>query len=132
SRMIGREWRAAFRSVVWGSRLPKWARRIVRRIKFDRWGRSWNKRLKPVRKGLRWGGRRWVPGLRREVELRGRGDVRGRSRWWGWTKCHVTLRCYRLILTQSLSIGANGAVSYRLLIGHRHGMSTTLAVVTQS
>jgi hypothetical protein len=114
-----------------GSRLPKWGS-CPRRIKFDRWAPWWNKPFKPVRKGLRWGWRRWLPWLRRKLDLRRKGDVRGRRWWWGWTKCHVTLRCYRLILTQSLSRGANGVISYRLLIGHRRGMSTTLAVVTQS
>jgi hypothetical protein len=54
SRMIGSEWRAALRSVVWGSRLPKWARRIVRRIKFDRCGWGRDKWLKPVRNPIRW------------------------------------------------------------------------------
>src|SRR5262249_60459311 len=56
SRMIGSEWRAAFRSVVWGSRLPKWARGIVRRIKFDRWGGWRDKWVKPGRNPNRVGG----------------------------------------------------------------------------
>jgi hypothetical protein len=51
--MIGSEWRAAFRSVVWGSRLPKW-RICPRRIKFDRWGWWRDKWLKPVRNPIRW------------------------------------------------------------------------------
>jgi hypothetical protein len=60
--MIGSEWRAAFRSVVWGSRLPKWGI-CPRRIKFDRWAPWWNKPFKPVRKGCGGGGGGGSPGF---------------------------------------------------------------------